>query len=142
MCGEAKFDEVRELGADRVIPRGPSLLEALEKDSVDVVADLVAGPQWPELLEVLSRGGRYVVSGAIAGPIVELDVRTLYLKDLSFFGSTWQPKRVFENLIGYIERDEIRPVVAKAYALRDVVQAQEDFMAKRFSGKLAIKVKT
>ena len=141
VCGEAKFDEVRELGADKVIPRGQSLLESLEKDSVDVVADLVAGPQWPELLEVLSRGGRYVVSGAIAGPIVELDVRTLYLKDLSFFGSTWQPKRVFENLIGYIERNEIRPVVAKTYALRDVVQAQEDFMAKRFSGKLAIKVK-
>ncbi|WP_323752331.1 hypothetical protein [Marinobacter sp.] len=32
----------------------------------------------------------------------------LYLKDLNFFGSTWQSKRVFENLIGYIERNEIR----------------------------------
>jgi len=101
----------------------------------------VAGPQWPELLEVLSPGGRYVASGAIAGPIVELDVRTLYLKDLSFYGSTWQPKRVFENLIEYIERNEIRPVVAKTYALRNVVQAQKDFMDKRFSGKLAIQVR-
>lgn len=142
VCGESKFDEVRQLGADQLISRGQSLLEVLDKDSVQVVADLVAGPQWPELLEVLSRGGRYVVSGAIAGPIVELDVRTLYLKDLSFFGSTWQPKQVFENLIGYIERNEIRPVVAKTYALRYVVQAQEDFMAKRFSGKLAIEIRT
>lgn len=141
VCGEAKFDEVRELGADQVIARGQSLLEVLDKDSVQVVADLVAGLQWPELLEVLSRGGRYVASGAIAGPIVELDVRTLYLKDLSLFGSTWQPKRVFENLIGYIERKEIQPLVAKTYRLPDVVQAQEDFMAKRFSGKLAIQVK-
>lgn len=140
VCGQAKADEVRQLGADQVIPRGQSLLDMLEKDSVQVVADLVAGPQWPELLEVLSRGGRYVASGAIAGPIVELDVRTLYLKDLSLFGSTWQPKRVFENLIGYIERNEIRPVVAKTYALRNVVQAQQDFMAKRFSGKLAIEI--
>jgi len=69
---------------------------------------VVAGPKWPELLEVLSHGGRYVASGAIASPIVELDVRTLYLKGLSLFGSTWQPKRVFENLIGYIERKEIQ----------------------------------
>ena len=46
-------------------------------------------------------------------------------------GSTWQPKQVFKHLIGYIERGEIRPVVAKTYALHDVVQAQEDFMAKR-----------
>ena len=101
----------------------------------------MAGPQWPELLEGLSPGGRYVASGAIAGPIVELDVRTLYLKDLSFYGSTWQPKRVFENLIEYIERNEIRPLVAKTYALRNVVQAQKDFMDKRFSGKLAIQVR-
>ncbi len=78
VCGESKAHEVRQLGADQVIFRGgQSLLEVLDKDSVQVVADLVAGPQWPELLEVLSRGGgRYVVSGAIAGPIVELDVRT------------------------------------------------------------------
>lgn len=55
MCGESKSDEVRQLGADQVIPRGQSLLEALDKESVHVVADLVAGPQWPELLEVLSR---------------------------------------------------------------------------------------
>lgn len=141
VCGESKSQEVLKLGADQVIFREQSLLEMLDKDSVQVVADLIAGPQWPELLEVLSRVGRYVVSGAIAGPIVELDVRTLYLKDLSFFGSTWQPKRVFENLIGYIERSEIRPVVAKTYALRDIVQAQEDFMAKRFSGKIAVEIR-
>ena len=42
-------------------------------------------PSGRGLLEVLKRGGRYVTAGAIAGPIVELDVRTLYLKDLSFF---------------------------------------------------------
>lgn len=141
VCGAAKADEVRSLGADQVIPRGQPLLDVLDKDSIHVVADLVAGPQWPELLDVLSRGGRYVVSGAIAGPIVELDVRTLYLKDLSLLGSTWQPTRVFENLIGYIERNEIRPMVAKTYSLRDVVLAQRDFMAKRFSGKLAITIR-
>ncbi len=140
ICSESKFEEVRQLGADKVVARGHSLLDVVGKDSVQVVADLVAGPQWPELLDVLARGGRYVASGAIAGPIVELDVRTLYLKDLTLLGSTWQPKQVFENLIGHIERNEIRPLVAKTYTLRDVVEAQEDFMAKRFSGKLAIEV--
>ena len=49
-------------------------------NSVDVVIDLVAGDKWPQYLEVLRPGGRYAVAGAIAGPLVELDVRTLYLK--------------------------------------------------------------
>ena len=138
VCSESKFAEVQALGADEVIPRGPSLLESLAKESVQVVVDLVAGPQWPELPELLCRGGRYVVSGAIAGPMVTLDVRTLYLKDLSFFGSTWQPRQVFENLIGYIERGEVRPVVAKTYPLAEIVQAQQDFMAKGFAGKLVL----
>src|SRR5262249_41675282 len=105
---------------------------------VDVVVDVVAGPQWPELGEVLRRGGRYAVAGAIAGPIVELDVRTLYLKDLTFLGCTFQEDEVFENLISYIEGNEIRPVVAKTYLLKDIVRAQEDFLAKRFTGKLVL----
>lgn len=138
VCSESKFDQLRALGADELAPRGSSLLEQLGKDSIQVVVDLVAGPQWPELPELLCRGGRYVVSGAIAGPMVELDVRTLYLKDLSFFGATWQPRHVFENLIRYIEQGEIRPVVAKTWPLEEIIQAQQAFMAKRFTGKLVL----
>jgi NADPH:quinone reductase-like Zn-dependent oxidoreductase len=138
IAAESKGDEVRGLGADRVIPRGANLVASLGRDSVDVVVDLVAGPQWPELLDVLQRGGRYAVAGAIAGPLVELDVRTLYLKDLTFFGCTFQEDVVFENLVGYIERGEIRPVVAKTYPLQDIAKAQEDFLAKTFTGKLVL----
>ena len=114
------------------------MLDELGRDSVDVVVDLVGGDQWPELLDVLKAGGRYVTSGAIAGPIVELDLRTLYLKDLSLFGSTYQPDETFTNLIDYVEREEIRPIVAATYALQDIVPAQQDFLAKRHTGKLVL----
>lgn len=133
-----KADAVKALGADRVVDRNCDLVATLGKNAVDVVVDLVAGPAWPSLLEVLKGGGRYVASGAIAGPIVELDVRTLYLKDLSLLGSTYQSDVVFENLIGYIERGEIRPVVAKTYPLKNIVEAQTDFLAKKHTGKLVL----
>lgn len=138
VAGAAKAAAVDELGADQVLPRGESLLEALGSNSVDVVVDLVAGPQWPELLELLKVGGRYITAGAIAGPMVELDVRTLYLKDLTLKGSTYQDREVFENLIGYVERNEIRPVVHQTYPLREIGQAQADFEAKGFVGKLVL----
>lgn len=70
--------------------------------------------------------------------MVELDVRSLYLKDLTLIGCTFQQDVVFENLIGYIERGEIRPVVAKTYALREIAQAQQAFLAKQFTGKLVL----
>ena len=100
--------------------------------------DLVAGSNWKQLLDILKPKGRYATSGAIAGPIVKLDIRTLYLKDLTLYGCTYQPKEVFTNLIGYIERNEIRPLVAKTYPLKDIKQAQEDFLLKKHTGKLVV----
>jgi NADPH:quinone reductase-like Zn-dependent oxidoreductase len=138
VAGAAKADEVRALGAARVVPRGEDLVAALGRDSLDVAVDLVGGPQWPQLLDLLRRGGRYVTAGAIAGPIVELDLRTLYLKDLSLFGSTWQEATVLASLVSYIERGEIRPVVAGTYPLADIRCAQEEFLAKKFVGKLVL----
>jgi len=134
----AKFDDVKAAGADQVVDRNADLVAELGADSIDVVVDLVAGPKWPELLDVLRRGGRYAVAGAIAGPLVELDVRTLYLKDLTFFGCTYQERVVFENLVSYVDRGEIKPMVSKTYPLSDIHEAQEDFIAKKFTGKLVL----
>ena len=137
-CSSEKKDEVKKIGADKVVFRESNLIEEIGKNSVDVVIDLVAGSNWKQLLDILKPGGRYATSGAIAGPIVELDVRTLYLKDLTLYGCTHQPKEVFTNLIGYIERNEIRPLVAKTYHLKDIKKAQEDFLVKKHIGKLVL----
>jgi NADPH:quinone reductase-like Zn-dependent oxidoreductase len=138
VCSADKATDVTAHGADQIIVRGTDLVDALGAASVDVVIDLVAGPQWPQLLDVLRTGGRYAVAGAVGGPIAEIDVRTLYLKALSLHGCTFQPDDVFENLIGYIERDEFRPVVSATYPLSDIVRAQEDFLARKHIGKLVL----
>ena len=138
IASAAKKDDLLAIGADEVIDRNADLVESLGRDSVDVVVDLVAGNAWPSLLDVLKRGGRYATAGAIAGPMVELDVRTLYLKDLTLIGCTFQDDIVFENLVGYIERGEIKPIVAKTFPLEKIAEAQEVFLAKQFTGKLVL----
>lgn len=138
VASAGKADAMLALGAEPVIPRGEPLGDHLSPESVDVVIDVVAGPQFGELLDVLRRCGRYAAAGAIAGPMVELDMRTLYLKDLTLLGRTLQERSVFRSLVGYIEREEIVPVVAKHYPLREIRQAQTDFMAKEFIGKLVL----
>ena len=127
-----------ELGAEAALDRGERALRSLGNNAVSVVIDLVGGAQWPLLLDTLRTGGRYASAGAIAGPVVPLDLRTLYLKDLSLFGCTFQDDIIFENLVGYIERGELRPLLAQTYALSDIAQAQADFSAKQFLGKLAL----
>jgi NADPH:quinone reductase-like Zn-dependent oxidoreductase len=126
--------------AAQVWPRDPDLLRVLGESSVDVVIDCVGGPQFPSLLRVLRPGGRYAVAGAIGGPIVELDLRTLYLKDLSFAGCTIPAPGVFAALVGYIERAEIRPCVALRFPLSQIAAAQQAFLAKNLVGKIVFEV--
>ena len=95
----SKADDVEAVGADEIIGRG----EVVPKESFDVVLDLVGGPEWAKVIGGLRGHGRYAVSGAIAGPMVELDLRTLYLRDLSLFGCTAQADSVFVDLVRYIE---------------------------------------
>lgn len=136
----SKFDAIKSLGATQVISREDNIVEVLGKNSVTVVIDLVAGKTWGQFLEVLKPKGRYAVSGAIGGAIVELDVRTLYLKDLSFFGCTVLEKEVFSNLIRRIENKEIKPLVAKIFSLKDIVEAQKEFLTKKHIGKIVLEV--
>ncbi|MCP4470050.1 MAG: zinc-binding dehydrogenase [Gammaproteobacteria bacterium] len=138
LAGASKLGDMRALGADEVVDRNIDLVAAIGTNSIDVVIDLVAGEGWPSLLEVLKRGGRYATAGAIAGPLVELDVRTLYLKDLTLIGCTFQEDVVFSNLAGYIERNEIRPLVAATFSLNEIALAQQQFLAKKFVGKLVL----
>ena len=139
MASEAKHDGVAKLGADRIVPRAPeSLRDALDGETVTVVADVVGGPAWPALIDVLSRGGRYTCSGAIAGPMVPLDLRTLYLRDLTFTGSTVVPRHVFGDVVGYIERGEVRPVLAGTWPLSELRVAQREFIDKRHIGSIVV----
>ena len=138
IASEAKLGAVSDIGADEVIHREDKLIDSIENETIDVVIDLVAGRNWGYLLDVLKKGGRYAAAGAIAGPIVELDVRTLYLKDLVLIGCTFQDREVFQNLIGYIERNEIKPLVSKTYPLKNIIDAQKDFVTKKYVGKLVL----
>ena len=137
-CSSSKNNELKKIGANEIVSREADLIKELGKNKYDVVIDLVAGDKWSQLCEILKPGGRYATAGAIAGPMVNLDVRTLYLKDLTFYGCTYQPVKVFRNLIKYIENGEIKPLVAKTYPLKEIKKAQEDFLLKKHVGKLVL----
>lgn len=138
IAGKEKMEAVQEIGADRVIPRGEDVVEALGEKSVNVVIDNVAGPTFDEMMQVLKTGGRYASSGAIAGPLVSLDMRVFYLKDLTLIGCTAWDKPVFPNLISSIEKGEIKPLLAKTFPLEKIAEAQQEFTKKVHVGKIVL----
>jgi NADPH:quinone reductase-like Zn-dependent oxidoreductase len=132
------MNQVRSIGAESVLERNDHFVATIGTEVVDVVIDTVAGPGFSHMLKLLKRGGRYVSLGAIAGPMVELDMRDMYLKDITLIGCTAWDEPVFPNLIGYIERGEIQPLVAKSFPLKEIADAQREFLKKTHFGNFVL----
>ncbi len=143
LASQNKHSQIQHLGADALLPRNPenlnvALQQAIGQDTVSVVADIVGGEAFGSYIGALERGGRYTCSGAIAGPIVELDMRTFYLRDLTFTGSTVVPPHIFTDLVSYIEQKEVEPVLAASYPLKDLRDAQTAFIEKQHAGNVVV----
>ncbi len=138
MASAEKANAVVALGANNIIPRDADLEALFGQDYFDAAVDVVGGGQFAAILSTLKRGGRYGVSGAISGPVVDLDLRTLYLKDLRLIGCTVLEPGVFSDIIRYIEQGEIKPLVAATYPIADIIAAQEAFLTKRHVGKIVL----
>lgn len=143
MVGKGKEQALLDIGAEKVITRGvadlpAAVAEATGGKPIDVVADLIGGPAFNDLLRILRPEGRYTTAGAIAGPVVQLDLRTMYLKQLQLHGSSQGTRADFRRIVHYIEEKKIKPLVGGVYRLSDFHNAQTDFMAKDFVGKLVV----
>jgi NADPH:quinone reductase-like Zn-dependent oxidoreductase len=138
-----KEQALLDIGAEGTILRGQGDLvaqtaEVTGGEPIDVVADLVAGPMFNDLLRILRPEGRYTTSGAIGGPVVDLDLRTMYLKQLELHGSSQGTRTAFRRLKRYIERGDIKPLLHGTYRLSEFHAAQQEFMDKRYIGNLVV----
>ena len=143
LASPEKHEALRALGADVCLPRSPgNLPKALEaapgRPHVDAVADVVGGSLFPALLEALRPGGAYVTSGAIAGPKADLDLRDLYLRNLTLRGSGLVPPEILRRLVRSVEEGRLSPVVAGVWPLERLPEAQAAFLEKRHVGKLVV----
>jgi alcohol dehydrogenase len=133
-CAAEKAHDVRDAGATQIIDR----IDVPERESFDKVIDVVGGEQVGERIAALRAGGHYAVAGAIAGPIVSVDLRTLYLRDITLHGCTHQSREVFAGLVDLINDGRARPRVSKTFPLQEIAAAQVEFQSKRHAGKIVL----
>ena len=144
VTSRGKGERLQKIGAEDLIYRdsGQSFFESVRQvvgeRPIDVVADLVAGPLFNDLLRLLRPEGRYTTAGAIAGPVVQLDLRTMYLKHLELHGSSQGTRGAFARLIQYIEAGKITAILDRTFPLSKIHQAQTAFMNKEYVGKLVV----
>ncbi len=134
LASPAKQDAVRTAGADVVLDRNGTL----DAGAITVAIDVVGGSGWGAVIDALAPGGRYATSGAIAGPIIEADLRTIYLNDLTIYGCSYTPHQVFAELVALLNAGKVSPLVSKTYPMADIATAQADFTTKKYPGKLVL----
>ena len=66
------------------------------------------------------------------------DVRTLYLKFLTFYGVSCGMPSHFEQVLEYLRQGKLKPLLHATYPLSQIKDAQTHFMSKDFFGNLAI----
>lgn len=149
VCSAAKADLVRSLGATRVIDYATEVAGA-DGSRWDVVIDLAGLRRVADLRRLLTPRGTLVIAGG------ESDERWIGGIHRQLAALMWSPfvrqrltaQLSSENaadlteLVGLVERGDVRPTLDRAYPLADAARAIDDLAAGRVRGKAAITVTT
>lgn len=142
---DAKLERARELGADHAV-NGKTQDVAREVMAltggrgVDVVFENTGAATWPSALKSLVRGGRLVTCGATTGDQPGADLRRLFVRQLQVFGSSLGSLGEFRDLLGFVERTGLRPVIDSEYLLDDVHAALDRLESGAQFGKVVLRI--
>ncbi|MEU6247838.1 zinc-binding dehydrogenase [Glycomyces sp. NPDC047010] len=138
----AKLDAVHDAGAHTVLDRAgdlPGQVRAAAPDGVDIVLDVVAGDLVPALLPLVREGGRWTVAGALGGHDINIDIRRLYLHNITLIGSSMHTPTHFRHLMDMAANGDLNPVIAAAYPLDQAAAAQAALAQRTHVGKIVLR---
>lgn len=127
---DGKLKRACALGADHAINSKTQevwkeVMAFTDGQGVDVVIENVGATAWSAAMKSLSRGGRLVTCGATTGDQPPADLRRIFVRQLQIFGSSLGNLSEFSDLLGFVERIGLQPVIDSSYSL-DAVHAALD----------------
>jgi NADPH:quinone reductase-like Zn-dependent oxidoreductase len=142
-----KCDKARQIGADVVFnyrdnPKYGSQIfkDITNKKGIDLVVDSVGSATFTDSLRLLKTGGKFVTCGATTGGKVEMDLRSIFWKQLHVIGSTMATHSEFQAVMDHVFAGKLTPVIDKVFPL-DQVKDAEDYMHQGLQfGKILIRI--
>ena len=118
-------------GADATFEPGARLPER-----VDAVFETVGGATWSHSLKSLRPGGTVVVAGATSGDADRGELQRLFFLQLNVVGSTMGTRDEFADMLGYLEREGIKPRIGTELALSDAAEGVKAMVDGQTAGKI------
>lgn len=105
---------------------------------VDVVIENVGQAVWSAAMKSLVRGGRLVTCGATSGDQPPADLRRIFIRQLQILGSTLGTLSEFADLLAFVQRQKIVPVIDSELPLERVHEALDRLESGQQFGKVAL----
>jgi len=141
---QGKHDFAKKIGAHEVIDRtSQNIAEEVKKiisTGVDIVIDHVGAATWPTSIAALRQGGRMAVCGMTSGNEATVPVRMFYTKQILMTGALLGTAAQLQELMNFVVRKKIRPVVDSIFPLKDAKEAQKKMEAGLHSGKILLEL--
>jgi NADPH:quinone reductase-like Zn-dependent oxidoreductase len=142
---EEKLQKAKELGADHLINHKTQKIREevrriTNKRGVDVVFEHVGTATWDESLASLAAGGRLITCGATTGYDAKVDLRFLFSRQLSLFGSYMGTKSELQTVMKLVATGKLKPVVDRIFPLAEAAAAHAYLEASSQFGKVVLKV--
>src|SRR5256884_9543042 len=93
---------------------------------------------WAGSIRALARGGRIVPVDATPGPKPDEDIRRIFTKQITIYGSTMGTRHDWEQLNRLLAARSLRPVVDRTFPLEQAAQAQMLLERGEHFGKLVL----
>jgi len=140
---DEKLARARELGATGGVNYhsadwGKEIV-ALTGGGPDVVVDSVGGETFNKAIEILRPGGRLVTYGATTGAASKMEIRRIFWKQLSLFGSTMGTSEEFGAMLKLYETG-LSPVVDKVFDLAEAAEAHRRMEEGGQFGKIVLRI--
>jgi NADPH:quinone reductase-like Zn-dependent oxidoreductase len=139
-----KMNFAKKIGAHYVIDRTAQDITAearkIADRGVDIVIDHVGAATWATSIAALRQGGRMAVCGMTSGNDATVPVRTFYSKQVVMTGALMGTKAQLLELVSFVKRKKIRPVVDSILPLEQAVEAQKKMEEGRHAGKILLAV--
>jgi len=140
---EQKQAKARELGADYTIDHykqkiSDEVKRITNRRGVDVVFEHVGKATWAECIKSLKYGGTLVTCGATSGYDASIDLRVLFARQLSLFGSYMGGEGEFDEVLKHVFAGRLKPVVDRTFPLSETRAAHEYLAGSEQFGKVVV----
>lgn len=142
LTSSEKIDKLKKLGADYCIDYKTDtewdITANKLTNGVDVVIDSVGEATWEKAINVLAKGGRLATCGATTGGLGKTQIRSIYAKQITIYGSYMGSNSDFLAALLMLYSGKVRPVIDSVRPIKQISDAHNLLESGKHFGKVVL----